>query len=62
MLLVTHSYVARSDILNALSTLSQAKRRHDVEEVLKNCEVFIYGDVHYINNSFCKNVLKFATP
>jgi hypothetical protein len=32
------------------------------EEVSKNCEVFIYGDVYYITNSFCKFVLKIATP
>ena len=25
-------------------------------------ELFIYGDIHYITNSFCTNFLKIATP
>jgi hypothetical protein len=43
-----------------LLALSLAKPRYNVEAALKN-ELFIYGDVHYISNSFCKNVLKIAT-
>jgi len=28
----------------------------------KYYELFIYGDVYYISNSFCENVLKIKTP
>jgi hypothetical protein len=30
--------------------------------ITKTYELFIYGAVHYITNSFCKNVLKITTP
>jgi hypothetical protein len=33
----------------------------NIEVVLKTYEL-IYGDIHYITNVFCKNVLKLATP
>jgi hypothetical protein len=29
---------------------------------MKTCTVFIYGDIHYMTNSFYKNGLKIATP
>jgi hypothetical protein len=32
--------------------------KYNVEEILKTYEVFIYGDMSYITNSFCKSVLK----
>jgi hypothetical protein len=27
----------------------------------KTCELFVYGDVHYISNAFCHSVLKIVT-
>jgi hypothetical protein len=39
---------------------SLAKLRQNIEEILKTDEL-IYGDIHYIINVFCKNVLKLAT-
>ena len=32
-----------------------------IKAVMKNFELFIYGDTH-ITNSFCKYVLKIVTP
>jgi hypothetical protein len=44
-----------------LSTLSLAKPIQNTEATLNTYELFTYGDIHYINNSFCKSVLKIAT-
>jgi len=41
-----------------LLTLSLEKPRRSAEAILKNYELFIYGDVLYTNNSCCKYVLK----
>lgn len=41
-----------------LLTLSLEKPRRTAEAILKNYELFIYGDILYTNNSFCKYVLK----
>jgi len=50
-------------IKESLLTLSLAKpRQNAAEAILKTYELFIYGDIQYITNSFCKNVLKRATP
>ena len=44
-------------------TLSLAKPEYNAEEILVNLEYFIInGDFHYVTNSFCRNVLKIATP
>jgi hypothetical protein len=32
-------------------------RENAAEAILKTYELFIYGDNHYITNSFCKKVL-----
>jgi hypothetical protein len=44
-----------------LLTLPLAKLRWNAEVVLKICEPLTYEDIHYINNSFCKSVLKIVT-
>jgi hypothetical protein len=38
-----------------------AKPKYDTEAILETYELLIYGNLHYITNSFCKNVLKIAT-
>ena len=43
-----------------LLTISVAKPRYNAEAVLKTYDLFIYGDTHYTNNSFCVNVLNIA--
>jgi hypothetical protein len=43
-------------------TLSMAKPRHSAETILKNLELFIYGDVLNLNNSVCKNAPDIQTP
>jgi hypothetical protein len=50
----------RGGILDVLA-LSLAKARYNAEAILKDCELFVYGDIDYITNSFCKSVLKIAT-
>jgi hypothetical protein len=45
----------------SLLTLPLAKKRHNAKAILKTYELFTYADIHYITNSFCKNVLKIAT-
>jgi hypothetical protein len=53
-------YVARVDVSKEknLLTLSLAKPTQNAEAILKIYELFIYGDIYCITNSFCKNVLK----
>jgi hypothetical protein len=46
------------EMRKCLLTLSLAKPRQNAEAILKTYELIIYGDTHYITNSFCKNVLK----
>jgi hypothetical protein len=50
--------VARKHLL----TLSLAKLRWNATAVLKSKKLVMYEDIHYVNNSFCKNVLKIVTP
>jgi len=45
-----------------LLTLFLVKPRQSAEESLENYELFIYGDLYQIINSFCKYVAKIATP
>jgi hypothetical protein len=33
-----------------------------LKKTLKNYKLFIYGDIVYITNSFCKKYAKIATP
>jgi hypothetical protein len=40
---------------------SLTKLRHHTKAILKTL-AFIYGDLHYIINSFCKNILKNSSP
>jgi hypothetical protein len=42
----------------SLVNISFAKPRHNVEEILKIHELFIYEDINYIANSFCKQRAK----
>jgi hypothetical protein len=60
MFLVMQCCAASGDIemINGFSTSYLAKPRYNTEAVLKTYELFIYGDIHYSTNSFCKNVLK----
>ena len=45
-----------------LSTIFLPKVRKKAEAVSKTYELFVYGDVHYTTNSFCKKkVLIMAT-
>jgi hypothetical protein len=44
-----------------LLTVSLAKPRYIPESILRIYEQFIGGDMHYINGSFLKNVLKIDT-
>lgn len=46
---------------NVFLTLHLAKSKENAETLLKIYEIFIYGDVHYIINLFCKNVFKKPT-
>jgi hypothetical protein len=41
-----------------LSTFFLAKRRQKAETIVITFELFIYGDIHYITNSFCKTALR----
>ena len=41
-----------------LLTLSLSKPRWNSEGILNTHEPFIYGDLYYTGNSFCKNMLK----
>jgi len=43
-------------------TFSLTKPRENVEVVLKNSNLFNYGEVHYIANSMYSNVTKISTP
>jgi hypothetical protein len=49
------------EMMELLLTLSLSKPRYNVKAVLKECELFVYGDAYYIAILFCVNVLKFAT-
>jgi len=42
-------------------SLSLAKPRQNTEAIFKARDLFVYGDIYYINLSFCKNVLKTVT-
>jgi hypothetical protein len=44
----------------SLITLSLAKPRENTEANWTNYDLFIYGEIHYVNNIFCTYVLKIA--
>jgi hypothetical protein len=56
-------YFGRGDIW---SEKRSSKPRPDSDNIEQNAEalygLFIYGDVAYIGNSFCENVLTIAIP
>jgi hypothetical protein len=52
----------RFEITIVLLTLSLAKPGQNTEAILETYGLFIYGDIQYTTNSFCKNVPKIATP
>lgn len=65
MLLATQcniTLVETFEMKERLLTLSVEKPRRNAEAILKNYELFIYEDMHYTNNSFCKYVLKQRHP
>lgn len=45
-----------------LLTFSLTKAIQNAESFLKNCELFVFGDVYYITNGFCHSMLKIVTP
>jgi len=65
MLPVTHHYVAcimTFEIRKRLLNTSLAQPRQNIEAILKTYKLFIYGDIDYITNTFCKNMVKIVTP
>ena len=58
MLPETQCYVARADISNEKPnlTIPLAKPRQNAKAVFKTYELFIYGDIYYIQTYFVKNV------
>jgi len=46
----------KNEMTERLSSFSRTKRQHNAEVILKPCELFAYGDIHYITNSFCKTL------
>jgi hypothetical protein len=44
------------EIRKRLFTLYLAKPKKTTETILKVYEMFIYGDIHNINNVFCESV------
>jgi hypothetical protein len=49
------------EIWEPLLTLSPPQQGENAEEISKTYELFIYGYVHYVTNSLCKNALKIET-
>jgi hypothetical protein len=50
--------VETTEMKKCLLTLSPEKPRRIAKAILKNYELFIYGDINYTNNSFCTYSLK----
>jgi hypothetical protein len=64
MLPVTQHYVAcimTFEIRKRLFNTSLAQPRQNIEAILKMYKLFIYGDIDYITNTFCKNMIKIVT-
>jgi hypothetical protein len=51
------------DMWNEKTSFKSFPGKAEIEwwNILKTYELFIYGDIHSITNSFCKNVLKMVT-
>jgi len=49
------------ELIKRLLTLNVAKPRQNAETFLNSYELFIYGNILYVTNSFCKNVLNSDT-
>ena len=56
--------VARGDIRSEKKGANPLPDKGDVEHrsSLETFELFIDGDIYYVTNSFCKNLLRIATP
>ena len=50
------------EIRKRLLNTSLAQPRQNIEAILKTYKLFIYGDIDYITNTFCKNMVKIVTP
>jgi len=50
------------EIRKCLLNTSLAQPRQNIEAILKTYKLFIYGDIHYITKTFCKNMVKIVTP
>jgi hypothetical protein len=48
-------------MINGCSAYSLAEQRYDAKAVLNTYELCFCGDILYITNSFCKNVLNIVT-
>jgi hypothetical protein len=46
---------AEAQMKKSILTLPLAKQRYKHETVLKTHKLFIYGDIHYITNSFYRD-------
>jgi hypothetical protein len=47
---------------NTFRTFLWESREKKVEEILKTCELFMYGNIQYVPNSCWGNTLKTGTP
>jgi hypothetical protein len=45
-----------------LLTFSLTNAIQNAKSFLKNCELFVFGDVHCVTNAICHSVLKIVTP
>jgi len=56
-------HVVCGDIWNEKTSFKSLPGKAEMEwwNILKTYELFIYGDIYLITNSFCKNVLKMVT-
>jgi len=45
-----------------LLTFSLTNAIQNAKSFFKNCEFFVFGDVHYVTNAICYSVLKIVTP
>jgi hypothetical protein len=54
----TQCYFAGGDIRNEKEYFHALSDKAEIEAVLKASGLFIYGDVYYDTNSFCKNCLE----
>jgi hypothetical protein len=60
MLPLRYSYVTRRWIWNMKPSCNSLLS--NAAAILKTSQLFVYTVIHFINNLFCKNMLKLATP